>query len=558
MTKTMTIKRIIGKPLKEEGFVYVGYDRDGPSWMFKREKKERTDWIYIENSRYWNEIWIDIQIIRVGKKSGDRLYGIEAFYPEIPSYEIKGHYSDQKTFESALEKLLHQIQKYFLPGFEDIAHIEIEWEMTSEVYQAFYDRKDELLEAFSQKYDLINITEDKLSSFLENVFKEYQDRPLQEVQETLSGLAVFWGNFMVRNLEECWWDWLKRDGKNFKYCIFYRVRYNRPHGTEITNIDPLQIISNAWREKTDPCFQDYYNKFFVTRRKYRKALHSWNIREENKLAESTDEDEWKTTRMSLTPFIERYGFRYDFYHDKEKGYLCYRGKDENRQEIWVMRNKDTGEMWVRVVGKCGRKLEIQDIREGMAPYGRAEFCGYSVRQSTKGRFIDVLCKMEKQIAEIWIPVLDSIEDYLLKWELTPEMEKREFYERDRLLEKLKGNYVVENISKEELPSFIKRVLKENEDSTMEEFGDTLLGLGVLLGETAIKEIEGSHWLWDKGRAACLITYRNEVTGIDPAFSLNYAWQKRKPENVDKLWQDLMEGNYIEDRERGGYDIEEDE
>ncbi len=32
-------------------------------------------------------------------------------------------------------------------------------------------------------------------------------------------------------------------------------------------------------------------------------------------------------------------------------------------------------------------------------------------------------------------------------------------------------------------------------------------------------------------------------------------QMRKPENVDKLCRDLMEGNYIEDRERGGYDIE---
>ena len=110
------------------------------------------------------------------------------------------------------------------------------------------------------------------------------------------------------------------------------------------------------------------------------------------------------------------------------------------------------------------------------------------------------------------------------------------------------------MAKEELPGFIKRVLGENEGKTMDEFEDTLLGLGGLMGEAAIKETEGSHWTWDEKRSACLVTYRNEVTGIGPAFTLNYAWQRKKPGNVDILCRDLFEGNYIEDRERGGYDI----
>ena len=32
------------------------------------------------------------------------------------------------------------------------------------------------------------------------------------------------------------------------------------------------------------------------------------------------------------------------------------------------------EMWIKAVTKSGRVLEIQDIREGLGPYERAEFC----------------------------------------------------------------------------------------------------------------------------------------------------------------------------------------
>ena len=128
---------------------------------------------------------------------------------------------------------------------------------------------------------------------------------------------------------------------------------------------------------------------------------------------------------------------------------------------------------------------------------------------------------------------------MLEYDLTPEMERSQFFDRKELLQKLEERYSWNGIKKEEIPEFVKKVLKENEGKSMEEFGTTLLGLSVWLGETAIKEREGRHWLWDKSHASCIVTCGDEVFGIDPAFALNYAWQKKKPENVDRLCEDLF-------------------
>ncbi len=133
----------------------------------------------------------------------------------------------------------------------------------------------------------------------------------------------------------------------------------------------------------------------------------------------------------------------------------------------------------------------------------------------------------------------NIRECLLQYGLTPELEKRQFLNRKNLLEHLEGEYGIDGIKKEEMPEFVKKVLKENEGKTIDEFGETLLGLGVLLGETAIEGKEDRHWLWDKTHASCIVTSGDEVFGIDPAFALNYAWQKQKSENVDRLCEDLF-------------------
>lgn len=377
----------------------------------------------------------------------------------------------------------------------------------------------------------------------------YIEQMIPEVEDILMGLAAFFGDYIVENLEECWWE-------DSRY-VRHRERYDHPckqkYGTEYRDMQPLQIVKEVWREQNMNTICSWYNGLFVERRKRRKALSLWDREKEDKIAGNGKVSEWIVTKTVLIPFMEQYKFQSDFNKGNLQDDVFFRRRGKDRQEIWLMRSSNTCEMWVKAVTKSGRELEIQDIREGLSPYDRAEYCLGEII-SEGGQYIQTVNQLKEQIADIWIPVLDNEEAYLLQWELTPEMVRREFFDKEELLRKLDRTYGITDRTKEELPGFIKRILKENEDRSLEEFEDTLLGLSVLLGEMAIKEIEGSHWMWDKVRSACLVTYRNEVTGVDPAFALNYAWQRKKPENVDRLCQDLFEGNYIEDRGRGGYDI----
>lgn len=494
---------------------------------------------------------MEIGVVRQGKDKIERFHGIKNFSEE---FDRESMYSDDDTLKKVLKYLLNQIYEYLLPGLEEISKEKYmdKWELTPEVYIRFYDEKENLKKVLSMRYDTANMTEDKLLLLTIKVIVDCKEKKLEEVEDILMGLAVLFGNFIVENLEECWWE-RSRTGSR-KYSVFCRERYNQPNGTEIVDVQILRIIKDAWWKQNINSIYYWYYELFVKRRKMRKALSLWN-REKERKAASTEERRniIIVVGQLLMPFIEQYGFCYSGYDGKKMGYLCCWEKREGRQEIWLMREEFTKEMWIRVVTKSGRKLEIQDVREGLEPYDRAEYClGTEISQS--GQFIRTVNKLKEQISDIWIPALNNEEAYLLRWELTPEMIKREIFDKKQLLEKLDKAYGITGITKEELSEFVKRVLSENEDKTLEEFEDTLLGLGALLGEAAIKEVAGSHWMWDKNRSACLITYRNEVTGIDPAFTLNYAWQRRKPENVDRLCRDLFEGSYIENRERGGYDI----
>lgn len=563
MSRVKVVKEIIGEPLKKEGFEYAGYGKlRDRAWQFKREQEGLTQWIFICKGRY-KELSALTGVIREGENSIERFYGIENFNESVRESDRTSSYFDDETFKRALGRLLDQIYEYFLPGIEEISKDKYrnKWELTPEVYTRFHDEKKELEKALSMRYETANMTEDKLLLLMIKVIVDCKEKKLEEVEDILMGLAALFGDYIVKNLEECWWDWDRKANHDIhdsrRYLVFYRERYNRPHGMEISDVQTLRIIDDAWQKQDIDSIYNWYYILFVERRKTRKALSLWDREEEEEeeKAAGTEECCNKTTavRQLLMPFIEQYGFRYDFYQNGKQGYLCYRGKGEDRQEIWLMQKVFTKEMWIRVVTKSGRELEIQDIREGLGPYDRAEYClGEDISES--GQFVRTVNKLKEQISDIWIPVLDNEEAYLLRWELTPEMIKREIFDKEQLLEKLDKAYGITGITKEKLPEFVKRVLSENEDKTLEEFEDTLLGLGALLGEAAIKEVAGSHWMWDKNRSACLVTYRNEVTGIDPAFTLNYAWQRRKPENVDRLCRDLFEGSYIENRERGGYDI----
>ena len=556
MRNVTIIKKVLGPYLQSEGFEYAGYDYYS-GWKFKREKEDITHWIFIAKSRWDKELWIESGTGegKAGRKRPDAVVRLDYFKEDTKTKEMKKQYHDEETLEQVLIFFREQIRDYFLPGFNRLEKEIIKWKITItlDMHRRLYEEKDFLTEALFKRYGNLSTDEDRMVSSIMNILIEHYGEEAEEFEETLLGLAAYLGDMIVNNLEDCHWKWDSRK-ENTGYYVFHKEFYEGPLKemyNSVAFLSPLNIINEAWQEKDEKKLQFWYNDQFVNRRKTRKRM-SIEMKEETDKEIDKTRYQYAVIQERMSILMEKFQFRYT--GKSRLDYQWCRSTPEGNQKIILNENNRTGDMWISAVVENGNVVEIQDIREGLFPYAREEYFrndGY-----ISERFMNIISKMEEQIKTDFMPVLESPETYLLKWKLSPEMEKREFYERDELLEKLMKNYGEEIVDKKELPDFIKRILKENEDSTMEEFGDTLLGLGILLGETAIKEIEGSHWLWDAKRLCCRITYRNEVTGIDPAFSLNYAWQKRKLENVDKLCRDLMEGNYIEDRTIGGYEIED--
>ena len=555
MTNAAIIKKVLGPYLQGEGFQYAGYDVTYHGWKFKREKGDITHWLCIAKSRWGKEIWLE-----AGAAEGERwrkrpcvVVRLNWFKKDATHKEMEKYYEDEATLEEALECFLTQIKDYIMPGFEKLEEKDIKWEITDAMYERLKEEKELLLENLFSHYGMLSMDEGKMLPDILAILEEHQHDSMEEFQDTLLGLAALFGEIMVKGLEDCHWD---PNWKGKGYYVFHKEVYKGPmmEMNRIYYLSPLEIMNRAWQKygKENPekwyenILEFWYESMFVERRRQRKTLSEERKHEPEGINQYTFYEE------GLSPIMERYCFQ----HIKDKSRIglrdeWYRDTPGGRQEI-LLYCTNAGN-WLSAVTEDGREVEIQDVREGLYPYEREIYCYNSVMTE---KLLESIEKFKEQIEREFLPFLENGESSLLKWELTPDMERREFFERDRLLKGLKEKYRIGTIEKQELPGLIKGILKENEDSTMEEFGDTLLGLGVLLGEAAIKEIEGSHWLWDVERSACLVTYRNEVTGIDPAFSLNYAWQKKKPENVDKLYRDLMEGNYIEDRERGGYIIEE--
>lgn len=540
MRITKLIKEIVGTDLEKKGFEYV--KQKSGVWCFRKEEDGWFHWIYIVHS--WNaaEVWVEIAVSR--KKNDNSLtgFGRSYFDKEITQEEERETYFDEETFRYALERLLQQIEKELMPRFKELVEREHKWEITPAMQKRVYKEREKMARAILDSYGMSTIREDELVLFTVAILEAHREATLDEFGEELMGLAALWTESLMKNIEGCRCKWNKR----WKVCrlgypnislspqMERRIRFLRLYFFLYEYGYPLSTINSAWQGKCMETIHSWYNTLFVLRRKEKKAIE---FRENSKIEVMEKRNEGAVVEDILMPFLSKYGYQYGSWQGLKNGYMCYRIKEAQRQEILLKRNYRTGEMWVSAVTHSGKELQLPDIEEGLGLYDGTEYCEYLFEWNYR-RFEETVMKLRDQMEQIFMPALENEEKYLLKWELTHEMRRREFFERKKLSEKMKETYGEELSSLKDLPAFIKKILQENENKTMEEFGDILLGLGVMLGEAAISETEGSHWLWDKERSKCIITYGNEVTGIDPAFALNYAWQKKKPENVDRLWEVL--------------------
>ena len=526
MNNTAVIKKIISPVLEKEGFCYAGTktklgDRH---WLYKRQDGEWMQYIYIIKHRYFNQIWCGI----VENKPEEDPWNDVIFELHYFNKEIKGNgaariqYQDGESFVEALNVILKQIREYFLPGFKKLRVPRYWYCVTEDMEREVFERHTELSARLRKKYGMEVLKEDNIVSFLNSIVQEYQGKSIEEFKETFMELASCWGEFILQVYPDYYWDW----DKQRKGCWIQ-------DGDNKVVLQPLSTIFDTWQDEIGDVEKWYY-LLFVENRKTEKAEKIYEMKKSKlsiKEAEHIEEN--------IAPMLKQYGFRYESWQPYGYCWKFSREEGGEAQALSIVR-EDYGEMWVSGQTKKGSKIELADIREGLAPYDILELCKlYDAYQ-----FQVVTERIKKQIQEDFLPVLDNEESYLLEYELTPEMRKREFFDREELLKQLKESYELDGIKKEEIPAFVKKVLQDNRGKTMEEFGDILLGLGIFLGETAIGEKQERHWLWDQAHSTCIVTHDHEIFGPDPAFALNYAWQREHYGNVDKLCKDLFDDESI--------------
>ncbi len=532
--KWQLIEEVLGKALEQEGFYYSGSKKKnwrfegsgGECWLFERQDGEWIQLVVISDFQLNKTVWVEIDEIKKGEDPWEAYgYGVTKFKEKESIFdEGKLIYKDMETFKDALVKVKIWIWEYFLPGFVQLRQPRYKYCVTESIRDKVYRYRAEFLKELKAEYGIKTMREDSLIQFMKNLVHKYRGKNMEEFEAAFLKLSVCLGEFFVSIRSDCHWEWDD----------FYKLCGIRAESETGSRINPLEIIFDEWIGKST-ALENCYEREIVRWRKRGKSLRLYDMKS---TGNRTSFREGKYVDTYLIDFMKTIHFTDDFWNGKgegiAKGWKFKREGDGKADELWFIRGYDTDELWVKGITKSGKMITVHDRREGLAPYDSRRYC----RTDDDIYFPSIMKELMEQAEEL-LPVLEDEKKYLPKYDLSPEMERSQFWNHEKLLERLAGKYEIEGMKKEELPGFVKKVLRENEGKTMDEFGETLLGLGVLLGETAIEGKEDRHWLWDKTHASCIVTSGDEIFGIAPAFALNYAWQKEKPENVDRLCEDLF-------------------
>ncbi|MCI6552092.1 MAG: hypothetical protein MR430_00905 [Lachnospiraceae bacterium] len=521
--KASIVKKVLGPMLEKEGFRYKGYKRVGNDlWQFERRDGEWLQLLKVVGKTTLKYISISIDEIKPEENPWSPNGFDINFFAENLHYEAMKFYRDGESFEQALKELVPMIQQYFLPGFAKLRAPRYQYCVTAQMERRVYEERAQLAEKIREKYGLEESREDELLKFLTDIISHYKGSAMEEFAEIFQELSAYLGESIIKYLGGYCWIW----DEHRKECRLGQI--GQTEYFEKT-VEPMWIIFCEWQSGLN--VEWWYQHLFINERKARKAVR---MRELEK-PEKAEWHEWTYMDRDFSVFMEGHGFCYGGWVGKEDGYRFYREKGGGQQELWVKRGWE--EIWVMAYTAEGRALEQRDRKEGLEPCGGIHCCC----KSDYFYFIHIAGKLKEEIEKEFLPMLEQDgQGWTVPWELTPEQARRQFYERKGLLEGLREKYAIDRVSQEQMPEFIKNVLEENGDRSMEEFGDTLLGLGIWLGETAIGKKKGRHWLWDQRHGVCIVSQGDEPSGIAPSLALNYAWQKKKPENVDRLCRLLLD------------------
>lgn len=207
MKKSKWIKEIIGNSVKEYGFQYAGYGRDGYT----------TGYDFL---RLQGDIRQEINITVIEQ---DFLY-----------------FKDEEEFKAILYHFRDIILRKGLELFEELSIPVTEIRPRKETYWKLYQEHDELNEKYRKMYGLED-TEytTRLIRRISEIILETIEEDFSKVEEMLIGLAAVFADQVIR---KCGGEWTWVEDCNT--CVIIKVR-------EYVCINPLSDTISYWRWKKE-------------------------------------------------------------------------------------------------------------------------------------------------------------------------------------------------------------------------------------------------------------------------------------------------------------------
>lgn len=261
MKKTQIVKEIIGKKLKDYGFVYK--KKDGVQWVFEREIPYKRvydpnhnfvkQYVMIQEHRYANELamhfWTNVLLNRFLGKELDIL---KEFNPDGKNQWFQ--YSGEKEYRQVLELFGDLAVKY---GIDFLNQMSDENEIipTKLMDAELYENHKILDESFLKRYQ-INPIPEELSDIddwflkIKEIIFDLAKRPYEEAKSLLIEIAAFIGERNCELLDSKWFydeerSIIRTDGENYRgRCCYPLLMVVRCYGIFRDNGEVDGILFN--------------------------------------------------------------------------------------------------------------------------------------------------------------------------------------------------------------------------------------------------------------------------------------------------------------------------
>ncbi len=231
MNHKKIIQEILGEELEKEGFTYASGDTK--SWCYERTKDGVWQIISVVRERYCKGY---IKMIFTTNAYGQKDRELNDFVPEdLPEY---WHYETEEELLQIIGQFKDWVFAYGLKGLEKMSQPTTEAHPKPETNRYLYEHHKELYEEYREKMQIEDDDWKEVIEKIEKRIEETWDRPFQEMEEELIGLAALYA-YALNEGEEGKWVWHERASM----CMVDKV------ANTVKTIFPLMKVICAWGDK---------------------------------------------------------------------------------------------------------------------------------------------------------------------------------------------------------------------------------------------------------------------------------------------------------------------